>query len=614
MTKFLITSALPYVNGVKHLGNLAGSLLPADIHARYRRQTGHEVLFLCGTDEHGTPAELAAQTAGLPVPDYCAQQHALQADIYRRFDLSFDHFSRTSQVANRRLTQDIFLRLDAAGHIEARTIRQAYSPTDGRFLPDRYVVGICPHCGDTNARGDQCEACTRLLDPESLVAPRSAVSGATDIEFRESRHLFLKLSAFAPALRQWLEGRHDWPLLVRSIAGKWLDEGLRDRCITRDLSWGVQVPKEGFADKVFYVWFDAPIGYIAAAVEWAEAAPGRDWRAWWQGGDEVRYLQFLAKDNVPFHTVSFPATLLGSGLPPKLPDFIKGFNWLTYEGGKFSTSRQRGIFTDAALDLLPADAWRWWLAANAPEGSDSDFTVERFVDGVNKDLADTFGNLVNRCLAFAGSAFGGIVPTCGPHGPAEQALAERLDLELAALCRHHDRLALRKAAASVRSIWKIANSYVAEAAPWSVIKHGRDRAAVITRTALNLVRLSATVAWPFIPKTAGLVLRSLGEHADPPTWIADGTTAISALPAGRALSVPPPLFPKIIASSLAAPRSPAPAPGRHAHEKESMVAAEESQPGSSVYPRKRSHDSRARSPQFEEHRPDRHGRRKRTHS
>ena len=405
MARFLITSALPYVNGVKHLGNLAGSLLPADIHARFRRQTGHEVLFLCGTDEHGTPSELAAQAAGVPVAEYCARQHARQADIYRRFGLSFDHFSRTSGLANRLLTQELFRHLDAAGHIEPRLIRQAYSATDRRFLPDRYVVGTCPHCGSPNARGDQCESCTRLLDPGDLASPRSAISGATDVEFRETRHLFLKLSGFEGQLRRWIETRRDWPPLVRSIATKWLDEGLKDRCITRDLTWGVPVPKPGFEDKVFYVWFDAPIGYIAAAIEWSAASPGRDWRAWWQGGDGVHYVQFLAKDNVPFHTISFPATILGSGLPLKLPDIIKGFNWLTFEGGKFSTSSQRGIFTDTALTLLPADSWRWWLAANAPENADADFTVERFVDGVNKDLADTFGNLVNRCLAFAAARF-----------------------------------------------------------------------------------------------------------------------------------------------------------------------------------------------------------------
>jgi methionyl-tRNA synthetase len=535
MSKFLITSALPYVNGVKHLGNLAGSLLPADIHARFRRQTGHEVLFLCGTDEHGTPVELAAQAAGLPVAGYCARQHAVQADIYRRFGLSFDHFSRTSGAANRRLTQEIFLALDEAGFIEERAVRQAYSGTDRRFLPDRYIAGTCPHCGSAAARGDQCEACTRLLDPEDLIEPRSAISGATDIEFRETRHLFLKLSALESSLRDWLATRHDWPPLVRAIANKWLQEGLRDRCITRDLDWGVPVPKAGYEDKVFYVWFDAPIGYIAAALE-----SRADWRAWWQA-DDVTYLQFLAKDNVPFHAISFPATLLGSGLPFKLVDVIKGFNWLTYEGGKFSTSRQRGIFTDVALDWCPADTWRWWLAANAPEGGDTDFTVDRFVDGVNKDLADIFGNLVNRCLSFAASRFGSTVPPRSEAGPLEGKLTSDLEAHLARLRAHHESLAFRKAAEETRAIWKLANAYFSEAAPWSVIGHDRERAATIVSTSIGLVRVAAQVAWPFIPFAAERVLEGLGERV---AW----PRALDAIPPGRRLSVPPVLFPRLSAA------------------------------------------------------------------
>lgn len=550
MTKYLITSALPYVNGVKHLGNLAGSLLPADIHARFRRQTGHEVLFLCGTDEHGTPVELAAQAEGIPVSDYCARQHAVQADIYRRFGLSFDHFSRTSGSTNRLLTQDIFQRLDAAGHIEARTIRQAYSPTDARFLPDRYIVGTCPYCGTTNARGDQCESCTRVLDPENLLSPRSAISGAADIEFRETRHLFLKLSDFDGKLRRWIETHPEWPLLVRSIALKWLDEGLKDRCITRDLAWGVPVPRQGFEDKVFYVWFDAPIGYIAAALEWSEAAPERDWHTWWEGGDDVRYVQFLAKDNVPFHTISFPATILGSGLPLKLPDTIKGFHWLTFDGGKFSTSGRHGIFTDTALTLLPADTWRWWLAANAPEGSDTDFTVERFVDGVNKDLADTFGNLVNRCLVFAVATFGSTVPGRGEIGSTERKLATDLGACLQRLHGHHETLALRKAAEEVRAIWRLANAYLAETAPWSVVKHDRDRAAAIVRTAINLVRVAALAAWPFIPSASAEVLRSLGDDAPITPWVGDGERALAGVPVGRRFRVPSLLFRKISAADV----------------------------------------------------------------
>ncbi len=537
MTRFLITSALPYVNGVKHLGNLAGSLLPADIHARFRRQTGHEVLFVCGTDEHGTPAELAARAAGLPVALYCARQHTLQAQIYRRFGLSFDHFSRTSGAANRALTQEIFRALDAAGFIEPRTVRQAWSPTDGRFLPDRYVVGTCPHCGSPGARGDQCEACTRLLDSDELIAPRSAISSAADIEFRETRHLFLKLPALEGRLRDWLATRRDWPPLVRSIARKWLDEGLRERCITRDLEWGVPVPKAGFGDKVFYVWFDAPIGYIAATQE-ARA----DWRDWWQAGD-VQYLQFLAKDNVPFHAISFPATLLGSGLPYRPVDTIKGFNWLTYEGGKFSTSGRRGLFTDTALEACPADCWRWWLAANAPETSDTDFTVERFVEGVNKDLGDVFGNLVNRCLSFAAARFDATVPEPGERGPLERQLAADLDAHLVRLRAHHEALSFRKAADETRAIWKRANAYLSEAAPWTAIRTDRARAATVVHTGLNLVRTAALVAWPFIPFAAEEVLDCLGE---PVAW----PTSADALPAGRKIRVPPVLFPKISAACL----------------------------------------------------------------
>jgi methionyl-tRNA synthetase len=545
MRKILITSALPYINGVKHLGNLAGSLLPADIHARFHRQVGSETLFLCGTDEHGTPAEIAAARAGLDVASYCARQHTIQADIYRRFGISFDHFSRSSGRANHALTQELYRRLDAAGFIEERATLQPFSPTDGRFLQDRLVEGICPACGYVDARGDQCDACGRLLDPIELRQPRSALSSAADIDFRETRHLFLKLAPFAGRLRAWIEAHADWPPLVRGIALGWLDEGLRDRCITRDLAWGVPVPRVGFENKVFYVWFDAPIGYIAAAVEWAERATGRDWRAWWQGGEAVRYIQFLAKDNVPFHAVSFPATIIGSGLPLKLPDLIKGFNWLTFAGDRFSTSRGRGILTDEALTELPADYWRWWLAANAPETADVDFTLERFADGVNKDLAGSFGNLVNRCLAFVAARFDGVVPDGGKVGAAETALAAQLDSRLSALRAAHETVQIRKAAAEARAIWTLGNAYLTEQAPWTAIKTDRRRAAVVTRFGVNLVRAAALAAWPFVPAGAERVLQAVGEPAGTPRFPTDASALLSAVRPGHPLRLPPLLFPKL---------------------------------------------------------------------
>jgi methionyl-tRNA synthetase len=543
----LITSALPYINGIKHLGNLAGSLLPADIHARYRRQIGDDVLFICATDEHGTPAELAAAEAGVPVADYCAQQHAIQADIYRRLDLSFDHFGRSSSPQNRALTQHFFKRLDERGFIEERTLNQVYSPADGRFLSDRYIVGTCPHCGSERARGDQCEDCARLLEPTDLIRPRSAISGAANLEVHPTKHLFLRQRALAGELETWLATRKGWPHLVTSIARKWLDEGIQDRCITRDLAWGVPVPKQGFDRKVFYVWFDAPIAYIAATQEWADADPQqRDWRTWWWQADDVAYVQFLGKDSVPFHTVSFPCTLLGSGEPWKTVDVIKGVSWLTYEGEKFSTSQQRGVFLDQALALLPADYWRWWLAANAPEASDAAFSFERFAAGVNNDLADTFGNLVNRVLTFVSAKYDGIVPAAGQPSELEHSLIADLTRHLANLKSHQDERALRKAADEVRAIWSRANAYLVAAAPWSHLVNQPERAAVVIRTSVNLLALAATVAWPFIPASAERVLAALGLDARP-SWSSSAAEALALIEGGRKVGVPPLLFEKLSA-------------------------------------------------------------------
>ena len=551
MSKILITSALPYINGVKHLGNLVGSLLPADVHARFRRQVGDEVLFICGTDEHGTPAELGAIEAGEDVRHYCDAQHAIQADIYRRFGLSFDHFGRSSCRQNHALTQQFYRRLDAAGLIEERPVRQVWSSIDRRFLPDRYVLGTCPHCGSAAARGDQCDACGTLLDPADLLQPRSALSGDTGVELRATRHSFLRQSLLVDRLDAWVGTRTGWPAFVTALARSWLTSDLRDRCITRDLSWGVPVP--GAANKVFYVWFDAPIGYIAATQEWAEGDPARrNWKDWWWQADDISYIQFLGKDNVPFHAVSFPATLIGSGEPWKTVDVIKGFHWLTYEGGKFSTSRRRGIFTDAALEELPADLWRWWLIANAPETSDTDFTVSRFAADVNKDLADVFGNLVNRVVCFSAQAFGGRVPGEGKAGEREHALSAEIGTRVARLRTHHEALEFRQAAAETRAVWARANAYVQETAPWTAINSDPARAAVVTRTALNLVRLSAVLAWSIVPTLAGQVLSALGEDAPIPRWPEHAGSGLALdLHAGQPIEPIGPLVVKLGAADIA---------------------------------------------------------------
>jgi methionyl-tRNA synthetase len=553
MARHLITSAIPYINGIKHLGNLVGSQLPADLYARYCRARGHEVLFLCATDEHGTPAELAAAKAGQPVADYCAEMHQVQARIAEGFRLSFDHFGRSSSPQNHRLTQHLAKRLFEQGLIREVSETQMYSPTDGRFLPDRYIEGTCPNCGFDSARGDQCDNCTKQLDPVDLINPRSVISGATDLEMRETKHLYLCQSQMKDELAAWIDSKTDWPILTTSIARKWLNdgEGLQDRGITRDLDWGIPAqfdgaPWQGMEGKVFYVWFDAPIEYIACAQEWVEAGKGADWQRWWRtdkGADDVRYTQFMGKDNVPFHTLGFPATILGSREPWKLVDYIKSFNYLNYDGGQFSTSRGRGVFMDQALEILPADYWRWWLLSHAPESSDSEFTWENFQASVNKDLADVLGNFVSRVTKFCRSKFGEAVPEGGAHGPAEETLLTALATRIRAYEGHMEAMEVRKSAAELRAIWVLGNEYLQEAAPWSTFKTDPGQAAMQVRLALNLIRLYAVLSAPFIPDAAASMLDAM--HTPEGGWPGDVATALEALKPGHAFEVPEVLFAKI---------------------------------------------------------------------
>lgn len=554
-TRLLITSAIPYINGIKHLGNLVGSQLPADLYARYARARGAEVMFICATDEHGTPAELAAAKAGKPVAEYCAEMHDVQADIAKRFGLSFDHFGRSSSQRNYGLTQHFAGRLADAGLIEEVTEKQVYSHADGRFLPDRYIEGTCPNCGYDRARGDQCENCTKQLDPTDLIEPRSAISGSTDLEVRDTKHLYLRQSTLRDTLDEWITSKTDWPILTTSIAKKWLHDGdgLQDRGITRDLDWGVPVKKgsedwPGMEGKVFYVWFDAPIEYIAATAEWADAngKSDADWRRWWrtdEGAADVRYVQFMGKDNVPFHTLSFPATIIGSGEPWKLVDYIKSFNYLNYDGGQFSTSQGRGVFMDQALEILPADYWRWWLLSRAPESSDSEFTWDAFQTDVNKDLADVLGNFVSRVTKFCRSKFGEVIPTGGEFGPAEEALIARLQTGLETYQTHMTNMDVRKAASELRALWVAGNEYLQDTAPWSAFKTDPDRAAAIIRLSLNLIRVYAVLSAPFIPTASASMLEDLGDAPD--EWPVTMTEALEMLPAGHAFQVPEVLFAKI---------------------------------------------------------------------
>ncbi|MBR6412384.1 MAG: methionine--tRNA ligase [Alphaproteobacteria bacterium] len=548
MTKQLITSALPYVNGLPHLGHLVGCLLPADVYARYQRVLGEEVLYVCGTDEHGTPSEVGAAKENMPVDEYCKKYHDLHVEMYRGFNLGFDYFGRTSSDQNKEITYRIFHALDKNGFIEEKTTKQVYSPDDGRYLPDSYVMGTCPHCGYEKAKGDQCENCTKILDPTDLINPKSVLSGSSNLEIRETRHLFLQLPKIEAELDQWIETKKGlWPDIAYSIAKKWLKEGLKERGITRDLKWGFSVPKEGFENKVFYVWFDAPIGYIGITKQWSDEKPTeRNWEDWWLKPDEVRYTEFMGKDNIPYHTISFPATLKGTGENWKTVDFLKGMNYLNFAGGKFSKSAHRGIFLDDAIREFPADYWRYWLIANAPESDDTNFSFDQFAAVVNKDLNDVLGNFINRVLKMTEKNFGCQVPAIGAITENEKELYQTLDNLIADYKRYMDGLEFRKAMSTLREIWVSGNNYIAKTEPWKVVKTNLEYGATILGTALNMIRLFANLSAPVMPETAQKMLALVGAEKTPVWPTEKMETYLKELPAGKAFTPSDPLFQKIL--------------------------------------------------------------------
>lgn len=549
MSKILITSALPYVNGVPHLGHLVGCLLPSDVYARYMRMMGHEVLYVCGTDEHGTPSEVGAAKEGMDVADYCLKYHNRHKEAYDAFNLSFDYFGRTSSEQNREITYHIFEQLDKNGLIEEESIKQIFSIDDNRFLPDRYVTGTCPHCGYDKARGDQCENCTKVLDPTELINPRSTISGSTNLEVRETKHLFLNLPKLEKQLAEWVKSKEPfWPDVAYSIAQKWLKEGLRPRCITRDLKWGFPVPKKGFEDKVFYVWFDAPIGYLGITKQWADEKPGeRNWKDWWLDAKDVYYVQFMGKDNVPFHSISFPATLLGTGENWNKVDYLKGMSYLTFEGGKFSKSEQRGVFAEDAVKEFPADYWRYWLISNAPEASDSSFTFDLFAGVVNKDLNGVLGNFVSRVMKMTASKIGAEVPAGGEMTEVEEKLIADLQEKADNYCKYMEGLEFKKAMNELRAIWVDGNNYISATEPWTVIKTDPARAAAILRVCLNLIRIYALLSAPVMPETSAKILAKFGLNAaDMPVLKGfNAAKEIEALQPGHKFEVGDALFERI---------------------------------------------------------------------
>ncbi|MHA1166354.1 MAG: methionine--tRNA ligase [Candidatus Hodarchaeales archaeon] len=519
--KYIITSALPYINGVKHLGNLIGSLLPADIYARYLRLQGKDVIAICGTDEHGTPAELSALDEGMDVARYCDKYYTIQKDIYEKFGLSFDLFGRTSSPIHYDTTKEVFKNLKKGKYVYKKSQKQLYCLHDKRFLPDRYVTGTCPKCGYENARGDQCENCTTVHDSTTLIEPRCSICNGSDIEVRESEHYFLKLDVLEASLKKWLATKGHWPKTTISIANRWIKDGLRDRCITRDLKWGIPVEEKGMEEKKFYVWFDAPIAYISITRDWArlQGSPDR-WKDYWFD-QNTQLIQFLAKDNVPFHAITWPATMMGQNkAAPNDEQFVlahtvKGFQWLNYEDGKFSTSENRGVFTDTALELYPADYWRWYLVAIAPERHDTSFTWQEFQKTVNSDLANTLGNFVQLVSVFINQHFNGKVPEADKLDEPEKEIFAVTRDTASAVKNYMEGYEFQKSLFEVRNLLNDFNRYFQKKAPWKSIKEGnKSEAAVALNTSTKLLKAAAILLEPFIPFSAEKIYGILGLNED----------------------------------------------------------------------------------------------------
>ncbi|GAB4113012.1 MAG: methionine--tRNA ligase [Roseiflexaceae bacterium] len=568
----LVAVAWPYVNGPFHVGHIAGAYLPADIFARFQRLRGRSVLMVSGSDCHGTPITLAAEREQITPQDVIRRFHPTFLNTFQSLGITFDLFTQTYTENHYAVTTDIFRTLLEKGYIYRETMVGSYSESLGRFLPDRFVEGTCPNCNFGRARGDQCDNCGKLLDPQQLINPRSTLDGAP-VLFRDTEHFFLDLARLEPLLREWLDSsdRAYWRPNTVQFTQNWLREGLRGRAITRDLEWGVPVPVDdpAFKDKRIYVWFDAVIGYWSAAVEWAQriGQPER-WREWWQLNPDssapARAYYFIGKDNIPFHTIIWPAMLLGYG-DRTLPYDVPANEFMNLEGDKISTSRNWAIWLPDIEQRYPADQLRYYLTANAPEGRDSNWLWADFVQRNNSELVANWGNLANRVLNIAHKHFG-VVPTPGELHESDRQLADATAKAFEAITELLEAVKLKQALSEALALSQTANQYLSEQEPWKLVKSDRDRAATVLYTALQTINTLKLLLSPFLPYTSQQLHELLGftgvlapmptiEDAiardGTPRQVLTGDYAssvhweLSTLPAGQVLQAPVPLFKKL---------------------------------------------------------------------
>jgi methionyl-tRNA synthetase len=583
--KVLVAPAWPYASGRRHLGHVVGFAVPADIFARYHRLKGDDVLMVSGTDEHGTPVMVTADREGVSPREIAERYNKLTREDLRNLGITYDNFTRTTTQNHARVTTDMFRTLYEHGCLIEKTTLGAFSPSTGNTLPDRYIEGTCPICGYTEARGDQCDNCGNQLDPTDLIEPHSIIDGSTP-EFRETKHLFLDLPAFADRLRPWIESKTSWRPNVRNFSLSLVDD-LKPRAMTRDIDWGIPVPVEGYPPetKRIYVWFDAVIGYLSAAVEWAQNnGTPEAWRDWWQNPDAT-HAYFMGKDNIVFHTVIWPSMLLGYGTGGELgagkgelhlPDEVVASEFLTMEGKQLSTSRSIAIYVSDVLERYDPDPVRYFLTAAGPETQDSDFSWAEFLRRNNDELLANWGNLVNRTLTNAQRNFGE-VPQPGELTDEDRRALATIEAGFATVGRSIEEGKFKQALTEAMRLSSIGNQYVDHEAPWAVIKEDRERAATILHVALRIVDSLKVIFTPFLPFSSQKLHELLGYEGfiagplefreiekegeeghtiltgDYSGWI--GRWEPSELPAGQNLREPEPLFrklePSIVADELA---------------------------------------------------------------
>ncbi len=535
--RIFIGAAWPYANGEVHVGHIAGCYLGADIFARYQRMKGNEVLMVSGSDQHGTPITVTAEKEGVSPEDIAERYHEMNAKAMERLGISFDLYTKTHTEHHEKVVQEFFLDLLDKGLIDRKSTEEAYCPKCERFLPDRYVEGTCPHCGYEHARGDQCDECGKTLDPKDLINPRCKLCGTTPI-FKETEHFFLRLSALQDDLMKFIEEKgHLWRPGVLKFTKNWLESGLHDRAITRDISWGIPVPVEGFEDKRIYVWFEAVIGYYSASRLWAKEKGG-DWEKFWK--EDAKHYYFMGKDNIPFHTIIWPAMLIGRGM--KTPDHVVANNYLRFSGQQFSKSRGITLGINEVLDAYDVSALRYYLTSIMPENHDTDFDWQDFAARNNSELLAKYGNFIHRVISFTADKFGE-VPPADPDEKDEEFL-KKIEGYLNEVQEHLERTEMKDGLSSMMKIAMAGNRYMMERAPWKELKSDKERAGTTMNVLLRVVKALAIASYPFIPHAAEKTWDYLGMEGSIEEHGFEG--ALEPLETGKKMEKHSPMFSKIV--------------------------------------------------------------------